>query len=416
LSYEKSVLSETLFDSSNAPLVRLFNLLGSGVLRIGGNSVEKNFWVATGHGQTRKQISAADIDRLARFIRSTNWKVLYGINLANNSPTNAADEAAYVSHALGDRLQAFEIGNEPDLYVRWGLRPTGFGYEDFKKEWDSFADAIRQKVPHAALSGPGAASHLGDFAVSFARDESSKITLLTQHYYRASGKAPTSTIDLLLSPDPRLDSYLKTLSSSASEARLPEGYRVSECNSFYAGGAPGISNGFGTALWAIDFMFQNALNHSSGVNFHGGGDGPGYTPIADDEHGSVVEVRPEYYGMLMFALAANGKLLQVNVDHPQPKFSAYATGSNADGFRVILSNKDRHSPVSATISFPREVHSADSIALRAESLDATSGTSLGGATILADGSWHPATEVVPVARNQVKVIVHPSSAELIHAN
>ena len=46
------------------------------------------------------------------------------------------------------------------------------------------------------------------------------------------------------------------------------GYRLSECNSFYNGGASGVSDAYGTALWAIDFLFLNAQYGSAGTNFH----------------------------------------------------------------------------------------------------------------------------------------------------
>jgi len=40
LGYEKSKLSQPLFTAGNANLISLFKLLGNGVLRIGGNSVD----------------------------------------------------------------------------------------------------------------------------------------------------------------------------------------------------------------------------------------------------------------------------------------------------------------------------------------------------------------------------------------
>ena len=98
----------------------------------------------------------------------------------------------------------------------------------------------------------------------------------------ANGQATTSTIDLLLTPDTTLPPTLGKLAAAATASRIAQGYRLAEANSFYNGGAPNVSDAFGSALWAIDFLFTNAANGSSGVNFHGGGQGTGYTPIADD--------------------------------------------------------------------------------------------------------------------------------------
>ena len=84
-------------------------------------------------------------------------------------------------------------------------------------------------------------------------------------------EAATSTIDLLLSPDPDLAQILTALKEAASTNQITRGYRMAEANSFYNGGAPGISDAFGTALWALEFCFTLAENGATGVNFHGGG-------------------------------------------------------------------------------------------------------------------------------------------------
>ena len=63
-----------------------------------------------------------------------------------------------------------------------------------------------------------------------------------------------------------------------------------------------MSNSYASSLWVIDFLFNAALGGATGVNMHGGGNSPGYTPIADDS-GAVIEARPEYYGLLLFTLA-----------------------------------------------------------------------------------------------------------------
>src|SRR5208337_1323284 len=63
-SYEKSILSEPLFDSGNKVLIQLFQNLGPGILRIGGNSVNKTTWDPNGTGLTAGSTSPADVDRL----------------------------------------------------------------------------------------------------------------------------------------------------------------------------------------------------------------------------------------------------------------------------------------------------------------------------------------------------------------
>src|SRR5689334_7511424 len=111
LSYEKAGLAQTLFDAANAPLVTLFRRLGPSVLRVGGNSVETTPWNPSGAGLTPGTVSPPDLARLAGFLRAADWKLIYGIALANKTPADAAAEAAAAATAFGDRLLGFEIGN-----------------------------------------------------------------------------------------------------------------------------------------------------------------------------------------------------------------------------------------------------------------------------------------------------------------
>src|SRR5262249_17804358 len=123
LSYESVVLaSPDYFTPDNRSLIGLIRGLGTnGVLRFGGNSSERTVWEPDAAKPTPERyfITPAAIDRLAAFVRELGWRVIYGLNLADNTPERAAEEAAYVARALGVNLIAFQIGNEPDGFGRW---------------------------------------------------------------------------------------------------------------------------------------------------------------------------------------------------------------------------------------------------------------------------------------------------------
>jgi hypothetical protein len=413
-SYEKISLNTGFFTATNQPLVRLFRRLGAGLLRLGGNSVDRTSWRRTAGGQTRGTVGPADIDALATFLEATGWSVLYGINLATNAPAGAAEEASSVARSLGRRLYAFEIGNEPDAYSFNTLRPPSYSYADFLREWNGFARAVRQAVPQARLTGPASAWHETSWTVPFARDEGHRIVLLTQHYYRANGLSPQSTLALLLAGDPALPGLLNPLRQASVAAGIRDGYRLTEANSFYDGGAPHISNTFGSALWAIDFLFANVRLGSSGVNFHGGGASPGYTPLADNGH-DVVEVRPEYYGMLLFALMGTGRLLDVSHSAMGLSFSAYAIARQGRT-SIMLVNKEPSASIDVEITPGRKVERAQLMMLSAPSLDSVSGITLNGSPIQADGSWFPGPSAIAAARDGALVVrVGPASAVLITA-
>jgi hypothetical protein len=414
LSYEKSHLSTAFFKGGNANLVGLFSKVGPSLLRIGGNSVDHTTWTPTGAGATKGTVSQPDVDGLAAFLRAANWKCLYGLNYASSTAAQAANEAAYVATSLGDRLYGFEIGNEPDVYAGNGDEAKTFTYADFRTGWESFEAAIAAAVPSATFTGPASASNYTTWTVPFAADEAKQIQLLTQHWYRANGALATSTIDLLLSPDPSLPTELAAIQTAAKGNKISGGYRFAETNSFYNGGAPGISDAYGAALWLLDYAFIQARYSSAGINLHGGGDGTGYTPIADSGS-AVVGPRPEYYAMAMVAQAGPGTTVDATSTPAITNLRTHALLASDGSTRVLLINVDRNVPVHATVDLGVTAATATSLLLTAPTLDVTTGMTLGGATIGVDGTVAPTTSPVTVSGTTVTVDVPTGSALLIVA-
>ena len=398
LSYEKSFLSLPLFDSDDAPLVALLRRLGPGVLRLGGNSVDRASWDPTGPGLRKGLTAPSDISRLAQFLRAADWRVIYGLNMATSTPQVAEQEASAAHAALGNRLVAFEIGNEPDLYHGNGLRGRDYSYSDWLKEWKSYAEAISSGVPEAEYAGPAAATDLKGFTIPFSRDAAGKASLLTHHYYRADGRLSTSTVELLLSPDPRLPGLINGLADAARSQGIRGGFRLGEANSFFNGGAAHVSDTFASSLWAIDFLFECARGGAEGVNFHGGGESSGYTPIADDGR-TVQAVRPEYYGIYLFSMAARGRMLTVNVSTGGNAVSAWAVAARDDSLRVVLLNRSDARPALVDLRLPGAPQTASLLRLTGPSLAAETDTRLSGSLILPDGSWDRTPQAVAVVRD-----------------
>jgi hypothetical protein len=117
-----------------------------------------------------------------------------------------------------------------------------------------------------------------------------------------------------------------------------------------------------SSLWAIDYLFNCAQGGASGVNFHGGGNGSGYTPIADSS-GSVVGARQEYYGILMFALAGQGTLYQTQVAAGILNVTAYAVKPAGGGLTLVIVNKDPTQNVQLTLTLPQSATSATVFAM-----------------------------------------------------
>ena len=385
LSYEKSKLSQPLFSPSNANLIGLCKRLGQGSLRVGGNSVDETTWNPAGPGQTSGETAPADVAALAAFVSVAGWPVLYGINLAQSTPELAAAEVAYAAQALGPSLLGIEIGNEVDLYPGHYF-PSSWDFADYLALWQSFRSAILAQTPGVPLSGPVIADNTNWFN-SFAQAEGKNIVLLSAHYYRANGQDASSNIQELISyPDTNLQNYLSALEVAAAAVGVP--YRMAETNSFYNGGAPNVSDSYASALWVLDHLFTIAQGGSVGVNLHGGGNGSGYTPIADN-NGVVVEARPEYYGVLLSALAGQGPLRLTNINAGSLNTSAYTVENSPTQLSLILLNKDATENLQFTATCPSTVQSATLQELTGPSLAATSVVTIQGSPVNSDGSFSP---------------------------
>jgi hypothetical protein len=418
LSYEKFAMSYNYFHFSNHNLIALFRLLGDGVLRIGGGSADQVLFTSNSEGATHEQVTPANIKALASFLQQTGWLCLYGINLATSTPALAATEVAYVVAALGPNLLGIAIGNESDEYgLAGGFFPGDWTFPDFLTRWDSFRAAILQAAPGVLITGPDTAggNHISTWTLPFGQSVTeSEITLLTQHYYRASGASTTSTASFLISPDPQLTGELTTLNAGAQQLRIP--YRISECNSFGNGGAAGVSDSYASSLWVIDFLFGVALGGSTGVNMHGGGNAPGYTPIADHS-GVVIEARPEYYGLLFFTMAGAGTLLETQLSVGTVDSTAYAVRNANGGVNVMVVNKDMLQNLTLTIETNRSIWRATQQTMTGPSLAATSGVTIQGAVVNQDGSFSPASpDTLTPSGTQTTCYIPALSAALISIN
>lgn len=438
LSYETVQLANpAFFSASNKELIALFRLLSpQGVLRIGGNSSEFCWWKRAANitippfappstqenrsiPHTLTAITPEAIDHLNEFLEATNWTLIYGLNLGTGTPEQAADEAAYVADKIGPRLQYFQIGNEPDLYKKPNnqLRSPDWDFKAYFDQWTQFAKAVKQSVRSAKFGGPDVASDAAwivEFAKQAPQQMHGSIAACTGHYYAEGPPSnPAMNIERLLRRDPRVATDMKRIMPAARAAGIP--YRMTEGNSCYGGGKPGVSNTFASALWSGDYMLYLATLGSHGVNLHGGGSkqiraslgghlageslgngaqvaktGSFYTPIA----GSIAEgffARPVFYGMLLANQFAGFQMVQCDCETPGVNATAYAATKNGE-IRIAVFNKDADRDLLLTIASDGEAKAGHVWRLKAAGLEATSGVTLAGAEIGDDGTWRPSTE------------------------
>jgi len=422
-SVEKTHIMNGSLTSNNTNLIALYRLLGSPMLRLGANDVERCTWVGTGTAPSQPngppfntKVTTGGVDHLCDFLAATGSKAIYGVNFQVDDVTASSAEAAYVMSQCPSSIVGIEIGNEPDKFGSWDSQTT---------DYESFADAIIA-TPGALLVGPGctsksAVSFSAPFADTMTAKYGSKFTLLAQHSYVAASTSSECSLANLQITTTKLTDIFDTIQAAATKNDLP-GWRMDENNTCSGHGQQGLSDTFVSALWAIDYMFEVAKRGGSGVNFESdenGMDGtnPFYYEPLKENGGVVVQVQPEYYGMLLFTQAGTGSIVSATVTTSAPYFTAWAI--KADGFTsVVLNNRNDASGVNATLDLGAAVSSASAIYLQgtpAGSLTAPAGSvTLAGAQVSVAGDWpRNAPYIQMVSGNTVSVYVPAASAALV---
>ncbi len=341
LSYESSQLAAPdFFSAANAGLIDLFRRLSpSGVLRLGGNLSEFTRWSPNAEpdpssvpfravtpdpsaGKTIPHfpVTPVAIRNLREFLYRTGWQTIYGLNLALADRARTVAEAKFVAETLGPRLIAFQIGNEPNHYVLNRLRPPGYSFHDYFAEWSRVHGAVAEALPTARFAGPDVAED-ASWIEQFAAAAPKSVAMLTGHHYAEGPPAdPNVTLGKLLAPDPAFAHHIEVIEAISQKAHLP--YLMTETNSCYNAGKPGVSDVFGSALWAADYILQLAQAKQKGVYFHGGGVG-WYTPITGGS-GLPFAPRPVYYGMLLCRSLLGSEMVAASIAATPANVSVYA--------------------------------------------------------------------------------------------
>jgi hypothetical protein len=422
-SYEKTHIMNGSLTSNNTNMIALYKLLGSPMTRLGANDVERCTWVGTGtapcqpNGQPfNTKVTTGGVDQLCGFLAATGSKAIYGVNFQKVDVPASSAEAAYVMSQCPSSIVGIEIGNEPDKFGDWASQTA---------EYERFADAILA-TPGALLVGPACTSKAAvlfaaPFADTIATKYPGKLALLSQHSYVAAASSSACSVPNLQITTTQLTDIFDTIQTAVTKNSLP-GWRMDENNTCSGHGAQGVSDTFISALWAIDYMFEVAKRGGSGVNFHtseNGMDGTvpfNYEPIKEDK-GAVVQVQPEYYGMLLFTQAGTGSMVSTTVSTSAQNFAAWAI--KADGFTsVVLNNRNASSDVNATVDLGSAVSSASVIYLQGTSsgglTTAAGSVTLAGAQVTVAGDWpRNAPYIQTVSGNNVSVYVPAASAALV---
>ncbi|HET9123758.1 MAG TPA: glycosyl hydrolase family 79 C-terminal domain-containing protein [Solirubrobacteraceae bacterium] len=399
-------------------LVRLIRALSPGqrpVIRIGGDSTDVSWVPAAGVRPPRFSgytypLTPSWLATTGAFARALHARMILGLNLAADEPALDAAEARAFSAAFGrSAIEAFELGNEPNLFAtipEWTLgngtkvkaRGHGYGPARYRREVAAAVAALPGAQPPWSLAGPALAASQDPAAAgvwktgmaAFLRSEPA-VRQLTVHRYPLK--------NCFVAPHSPQDPTIPHLLAEYSSAGLADGVRVwiriaraqgrtvriDELNSVACRGKPGVSDTFASALWATDALFSLASVGVGGVNIHTLPDAA-YEPFAVSHAGGHwhVHVEPEYYGLRLFAQAApaGSRLVPVLGAAHSVSLSAWATRARDGTERLVLIDKDPGHARTVRLALPAGARDRGVTVerLTAPSVAARGGVRLGGRT------------------------------------
>jgi hypothetical protein len=405
-------------------------------LRIGGNSTDATWWPVKGVSPrqgVRYALTPAWLADTRALAAAVPAQLTMGVNLAAGSPPLAGAEAQAFLRGIGPGyVSALEVGNEPDVYGVFPWYRDRHGRVFARSSRYSLPAFIGQltrwqaALPDLPLAGPALAElpWLSGLPTLLAAEP--RLRVVTIHRYALQGclgnpRSPSYPSIANLLSDRSAEGVAGAIAPYVAAAHA-QGvqFRVDELNSATLAGClgrSGVSNTFASALWMVDALFNMANVGVDGVNIHSL-PGAGYElfTFRRTAAGWQAFVRPDYYGMLMFAQAfpAGARLLPVR--EPPGPVKVWAT-LGADGHtRVTLINKGSQ-PHRVELQLPPSAAPAEIEWLRAPNASATSGVTLGaqsfggetGTGVLGLTHWQPVGQLF----GSYSLEVPPDSAALL---
>ncbi len=428
LSFEVASLPQIASYAGGGDLVTMLRSLGVGVLRFGGVTADEQIaWTDAGTPRPAWALGvleAGSLRQLGSLAAESGWHILLTLGLGHFEPQAAAREAAAAKAALGESLEAIEIGNEPDSYAKHGLRPDPWTPVQYDEQVTAYRAAIEALAPGIPLAGPDTSGSSAYEKWGLSEAIYQRPAMLTGHHYPLGcNERPAPTISRLLSPQIRLleRASLRRYMFIANETEVP--FRLDETNTVSCGGVPGVSDTFASALWAVGYLTQAMSMGVAGINLEGNPvNCAGYTPVCaptpEDQATGELDAQPEWYALLLARVLTGERPVRTIVgptDRPNVVASAFVAADGTLQFVLVDDDPPGARSVAMHLHVGSAFHGATILSLTAPSPEAVSGVELGGQAVAANGAWsQPA--VLPHVANRGGVItvqLAPSSAALV---
>lgn len=432
---------------------RLKNLLSNisphSVIRLGGFTADDRMvWQNTTRGTSTnvRATYTSDTDKFFIFLKEIGWKGIYTIKFPDNSPSNAASEAAYIYNNHRDQLLSISMGNEPYSYYKSFKQPT-YTPENYMADYLPMYDAIKSANPAIPISGCdcGARQYVNAgneqwnkvYTDNINNSGSTRpLASLNVHNYGLLGNAlpsspytPEMLANILMDFDNAPLIFSKTLLPYVSQLAPNKKTELRFTETSSSAGVSDdpavqekIADTHVTAIWALQYLYVLASNGISGVNFHSPGTskysaifwGPG-TATSSYPVGAI------YYGLLAFT--DGGKNMRILPTTPQtqagsPRAAYYSTISdNGNIVKVTVINKDFTNTINAVINIPgKKILSGSSRVLKTQDNNfyATTTTTYGGSQVGTNGIFSPTESTsLAVSENKISVAVAPMTASVV---
>ncbi|KAJ6561988.1 hypothetical protein B0H19DRAFT_1068685 [Mycena capillaripes] len=400
-SIEFSIVPQILSITENSgnqrvPFLNLMSNLqargGSVRVRIGGNTQETATMVSDlSDGKImEKQGNATDyplqmytpplvytpevVYMLANISSLVNVQWYLGIPL-NDTQHLRLEIAEVAETVLGNNLLGLQVGNEPDQYGIHGHRPITYSPNDYSNDFGIVDAALREdpRIPSATkkLIGPSISGNwkpedvwntgfLDIYKDSFA-------ALSVENYPNDNCAKVLHTLDAIIDPQQIFYTYLnhtaaKSIVSDYLDSTLmAQSYDLPfvmfETNSASCGGFPGISDSFGSALWALDYGLQMAYSNFTTALLHIGGQSSYYNPFTRMPANYYPSYRAQNKAQVaeVFGKSNNSRIIDLQMNSDDVYTPGYAIYDNDILSRLALINyitdPTGRSDYTATFSF-----------------------------------------------------------------
>ncbi|EDR03121.1 glycoside hydrolase family 79 protein [Laccaria bicolor S238N-H82] len=399
-SIEPAFLDEFLGNKSNPNALTLQlisnieKVTGGIALRPGGATVDASIYDPSLVGNEVRTLSPAGaVWRTTwgpSFLESLNLlpassKIIMDVNLLNNSYEIASNQASAAVQALGSKLDAIEIGNEPDVFTLQGYKdPSEWNISTYTQ---TFVDWSRNMTTGLNLpknffqAGGFATDPTGNFTVAnsiaLGVNNASTVKYYCEHMYNFGSCTPAmiaaAKFDNVVNHQNITTFMNKYVPQIAAAKTAGAPFVVGEFNSVGCSGMQNVSNTFGQTLWLADTFLYGATLNITRMFAHQGAtlvaqstdqiNTPGFSWYnfvypSDSARNGPARATPSYPGLLLVAEAMGTSAKTSNIAYfpvaAHPQLAAYvvwdSSARSGAPARVVLLNLGAETGLSVNLS------------------------------------------------------------------